>query len=81
MRCDKGFGLRVTAETVLRCLNGQEMNTFERSDVYFIALLFSIVFVDFEHRNRTLFCIVYTHHLLQHVNDLAKRWLRGLFRV
>jgi hypothetical protein len=58
------------------------MNSFERSTVYFIAFLFSIVFVDFEHRNRTLFCIVYAHHhLLQHVNDLAKRWLRGLSRV
>ena len=36
--------------------------------------------VDFEHRDRKLFCVVFAHHLLQHFNDLAKRWLRSLSR-
>ena len=31
------------------------------------------VFVDFEHRNRKLLCVVCAHRLPQHVNDLEEK--------
>jgi hypothetical protein len=36
------------------------------------------VFPDFEYRNRKLFCITCTHHLLQQVNNLATSRLSSL---
>jgi hypothetical protein len=35
------------------------------------------IVVDFKHRNPKLFRVMCAHHLLQHVNDLAERWLRS----
>jgi hypothetical protein len=38
------------------------------------------IFPDFKHRNRKLFGVLRTHHLLQHFNDVAEEWFSSSFR-
>jgi hypothetical protein len=61
-------------------------NTFvdwlpQQNRVTLPSLLLMTAFVDFEHGNRKLFCVVRAHHLLQDFNDLVERWLRSTFRM
>jgi len=64
-------GAYVTRKTVFLCSVGVA-----------VATLFALtVFVDSEHRNRKLLCLVCAHYPLQLFNDLTKPWLRGTFSI